>query len=98
MFTVIIIMLAGMGLGYVLRAGRFAFVRCAVTVLVWLLLFLLGVEVGTNPRVVGGIGRLGAEAAVLAVAGVLGSAVMAWVLYRVVRGSRDDDGDGGQRA
>ena len=96
MFTVIIIMLAGMGLGYVLRAGRFAFVRRAVTVLVWL--FLLGVEVGTNPRVVGGIGRLGAEAAVLAVAGVLGSAVMAWVLYRVVHGARDDDGNGGQRA
>ena len=32
-------MLAGMGLGYVLRAGRFAFVRRAVTVLVWLLFF-----------------------------------------------------------
>lgn len=97
MFTVILIMLAGMALGYVLRAGRFVTVRRAVTVLVWVLLFLLGVEVGTNPRVVSGIGRLGAEAAVLAVAGVLGSAVLAWVLYKVTRNQRDDDGYGERR-
>lgn len=89
MFTVIVIMLAGVALGYVLKAGRFVYVRRIVTVLIWVLLFLLGVEVGGNPRVVSGIGRLGVEAVVIAVAGVLGSSVLAWLLYRFVGDDRD---------
>lgn len=82
MFTVIVIMLAGVVLGYVLKAGRFVCVRRIVTVLIWVLLFLLGVEVGGNPRVINGIGQLGIEAVVIAVAGVLGSAGLAWIVYK----------------
>ena len=51
-------------------------------VLIWLLLFLLGVEVGGNPRIIQGIATLGAEALVLGVAGIVGSAVLAWTLWR----------------
>lgn len=82
MFTVILVMLTGMGLGFALKAGRFVFVRHIITVLIWVLLFLLGIEVGCNPRVIGGLGRLGVEALVLALAGVLGSVVLAWALYK----------------
>lgn len=82
MFTVIVIMLAGVVLGYVLKAGRSVCVRRIVTVLIWVLLFLLGVEVGGNPRVISGIGQLGVEAVVIAVAGVLGSAGLAWIVYK----------------
>lgn len=84
MFTVVLIMLAGVGVGLVSR-GRFTcFVSRAVTALIWLLLFLLGVEVGCNPTVVSSLRQLGVEALVLAAAGTLGSAVFALLLWRIV--------------
>lgn len=84
MFTVIIIMCAGIVFGFLSRGRLSGFVRRVITVLIWSLLFLLGVEVGGNPRVVGALGSLGVEAFVVSVAGVLGSAVLAWLLYKYV--------------
>ena len=52
MFTVICLMLSGAVVGFLLRRWRMPFVSRVVTALVWVLLFLLGVEVGGNPRVV----------------------------------------------
>ncbi len=82
MFTVMLFMIAGFCLGLVLRRKRMPFIARFVTILVWLLLFLLGVEVGGNPRVVGSLGSLGVEAIVLALSGVLGSALLCKVLFR----------------
>lgn len=82
MFTVMLFMIAGVSLGIALRRRRLPRISAIVTVLVWLLLFLLGVEVGGNPRVVGSLGSLGVEALVLAVAGALGCAVLCKVLFR----------------
>ena len=45
MFTVMLFMIAGFCLGLVLRRKRMPFIARFVTILVWLLLFLLGVEV-----------------------------------------------------
>ena len=58
-------------------------------VLIWILLFLLGVEVGVNPRVVGSLGSLGVEAAVIAVFAVLGCGVLCRLLFK---GERTGDG------
>ena len=71
-----------MAVGWLLR-GRFSkAVEKAINVLIWLLLFLLGVEVGGNERIVNGIATLGLEALLLAVAGCAGSALLAWALWR----------------
>ncbi len=81
MFWIVAIMLGGMGTGWMLR-GRFTKdVGKAINVLIWLLLFLLGVEVGCNQRIIDGIATLGLEALLLAVAGCAGSALLAWVLW-----------------
>lgn len=83
MFTVILLMLAGVGVGFLLR--RFARIKTqgVITVLIWLLLFILGVEVGSNERIIGALHTLGAEALLLAAGSVLGSAVAAWGVWKL---------------
>lgn len=81
MFTVILVMLSGMLLGRLLRNRRMAFLPRVVMFLIWVLLFLLGVEVGANPEIISNLKSLGVEAFVLAVAGTFGSAVLAWALW-----------------
>lgn len=49
--------------------------------------FLLGVEVGANPEIVASLKLLGLEAVVIAVAGTLGSVLLAWALWRYVERS-----------
>ena len=93
------IMLCGIGAGYLLRNRKMSFIGRVITALIWVLLFLLGIEVGANPRIVNGLQTLGLEAIVLTIAGSLGSAVFAWALWRYVssRGAKavvkDKSGD-----
>lgn len=49
MFTVILIMLCGIVVGRLLRGRVLSFVPRVITFLIWLLLFLLGIEVGAIP-------------------------------------------------
>ena len=82
MFTVILLMLCGMAAGRFLRGRGRSVVSRAITFLIWLLLFLLGIEIGADPRVVGSLGSLGVEAVLLAVFAVLGCAVLCRLLFR----------------
>lgn len=54
-----------------------------VTWLIWLLLFLLGIEVGSNEMIVRSLPTLGVEALLLSTAATLGCCVLAWALWRV---------------
>lgn len=54
-----------------------------VTRLIWLLLFLLGIEVGSNEMIVRSLPTLGVEALLLSSAATLGCCVLAWMLWRV---------------
>lgn len=53
------------------------------TWLIWLLLFLLGIEVGSNEMIVRSLPTLGVEALLLSSAATLGCCVLAWMLWRV---------------
>lgn len=85
-------MLSGMAVGFLLRKRQLRVVPHAVTVLIWLLLFLLGVEAGSNPQVVHGISDLGLEALWLSMTGVAGTVLAAWALWRWVGGSKKKGG------
>lgn len=61
-----------------------------VTWLIWLLLFLLGIEVGSNERIISALPTLGVEALVLSVAATLGSCLLAWGLWKIVRKDESD--------
>lgn len=54
-----------------------------VTWLIWLLLLLLGIEVGSNEMIVRSLPTLGVEALLLSSAATLGCCVLAWALWRV---------------
>jgi uncharacterized membrane protein YbjE (DUF340 family) len=85
MFIVIGCMITGIVSGFLLRRYRLRFIHRLIMTLIWLLLLLLGVEVGANETVIRQFGNLGFEAFLLAFAGTLGSVVFAWFLWLVVR-------------
>lgn len=88
MFTVIGLMLAGMLAGYVLRRKRLAVIQPAITVLIWALLYLLGVEVGGNEAIINSLHTLGMEAAVMTIGGTLGSVTAALLLWKALARGR----------
>lgn len=81
MFTIILLMLTGMLAGFLFRRKRLTGISKIITLLIWLLLFLLGNEVGGNEAIVKGLHTLGIEAAVLTLAAVTGSVLGAWGLW-----------------
>ena len=81
MLIVVSLMLCGIAVGYMLRNKNTRIVSRIITVLIWLLLFLLGIEVGSNPRIVMGMQTLGIEALVLTIGGAVGTILCAWLLW-----------------
>ena len=81
MFIVILIMMAGIAAGRLLRHRRMSGLGKITNALIWVLLFLLGVEVGGDDRIVSGIADLGLEAVAISVVGVAGSALLASGLW-----------------
>ena len=81
MLIVVSLMLCGIAVGYMLRNKNTRIVSRIITVLIWLLLFLLGIEVGSNPRIVDGMQTLGIEALVLTIGGAVGTTLCAWLLW-----------------
>lgn len=81
MFTIIGIMFTGMLIGYLLRNKRLTWIHKVITALIWLLLFLLGIDVGSNEAIVKGLHAIGLEAAVITLAAVIGSTLLSWMLW-----------------
>ena len=84
MLIIVSIMLCGIGLGYLLRGRNTAAISKIITVLIWALLFLLGIAVCTNPKIIGGLQNLGVEALVLTIGGSVGSILASWWLWNHV--------------
>lgn len=81
MFIIIGIMLTGMLVGYLLRSKRLTWIHKIITFLIWLLLFLLGIDVGGNETIMKGLHTLGLEALIITLAAVVGSTLLAWGLW-----------------
>ncbi len=84
MFIVIGIMLAGVLIGYLLRNQKIAWIHKVITLLIWALLFLLGIEVGQNDAIIKGLHNIGFEAAAITLASVIGSTLFAWGLWCLI--------------
>lgn len=85
MFTVLLIMAFGIALGYIFRKQK-RLVKLADKLTMWaifLLLFLLGIAIGANDVIVKNLPVLGLKALIIALGGVLGSVLLAWVAYRI---------------
>ena len=84
MFTIIGLMLTGILLGYLLRKRDLKKIHQIITLLIWLLLFILGIEVGSNEQIIKGLHTIGLEAVILTLGGTLGSVIAAWAVWRAL--------------
>lgn len=82
MLKIIACMIAGIGIGWLLRRHQLSFISKAITFVTWALLFSLGAEIGGNEELLMSFGQLGLEAAGVTIAAVAGSVLMAWLLWR----------------
>ena len=90
MFTVIGIMFGGIALGYLLRKQSLSWINRAIMTLIWLLLFLLGIEVGQNEQIIRSLPTLGMEAFIIAIVCVLGSCLTAWGLWKYTNRRKEE--------
>ena len=84
MFTVIIIMFAGIALGYLFRHKKILQkLDKPISYTIYALLFILGFSVGGNNEIINNLPSLGGQALLLAFAGTLGSVLAAWLVYKL---------------
>jgi uncharacterized membrane protein YbjE (DUF340 family) len=86
MLTVVLIMTAGIALGYFIR-NRKHIVRISDSLTMWaiyLLLFLLGVAIGTNKTIVKNLPVLGLKALLISIGGIVGSVLLALIVYHLL--------------
>lgn len=82
MFKIVAIMLCGVMVGYLLRNKSLGFVPRLITIAIWVLLFLLGIAVGLNDAILNNLDTIGLQAFILSIGGIVGSVILAWVVYR----------------
>lgn len=85
MLVLFAVIFGGIVTGRLLSSRRLAFVPRFITFVIWALLFLLGLEVGSDPAVVNGMATLGLTALVIFAFSVAGSIAASWLLWRCIR-------------
>jgi len=85
MIYLIMTMAAGIAFGFLARrVRRLTHIGKAISVTIYVMLFFLGVKIGSDEHILSNLSALGLQALVLAVAGVAGSVLAAFVLYRIL--------------
>jgi len=84
MITVLIMMTAGIGIGLISRKMPFVIKtnEKLVSAAIYLLLFLLGVSVGTNKQVISSLHNLGLQALLITLGATMGSILVCWFIYK----------------
>jgi len=85
MLPVLLLMTLGFVLGYVLRnKNKFIqFSNKATTLIIYALLFLLGIGVGLNKTIVSNMTTIGLQAILITFGAVLGSLIFAYITYKL---------------
>lgn len=85
MLTVILIMTTGIIIGYFFRSRK-KIIKAINKSTLWIilvLLFFMGVSVGSNHVVMDNLDTIGLRGVQLALATILGSVIMAWLVYQL---------------
>ena len=87
-----IVMLSGILIGYILRNIRAipALVSKINIYIIFLLLFVMALSVGSNPQVIQGLGTLGLLGIAISVVSIAGSVFLSWIVYRHLFKKEDD--------
>ena len=94
MFIVIAMMFSGIAFGYLMRRYRFTHISKITIFFIWILLFVLGVEVGCNPHIIKSLHTLGLEALFIAVMSTMGSVIAAMLLWKSVKKKEEKSNEG----
>lgn len=93
MFGVMIVMLSGILIGYILRNIRAipALVSKINIYIIFLLLFVMGLSVGSNPQVIQGLGTLGLLGIAISVVSIAGRRIFIMDLFTVTYSKKKND-------
>lgn len=84
MFSIVMTMLAGVLIGHFLRNGkRVENIEKSTSITIFVLLFVLGLSVGSNNVIIDNLGRFGWQAAVIAMLGMGGSIIAARIVFQL---------------
>ncbi|MCK5029546.1 MAG: LysO family transporter [Bacteroidales bacterium] len=83
MITVLILMTAGILIGWLLhKKEKFLKISSKITNwAIYLLLFLLGLSVGTNEKILSNFHKIGYQSILITVFAVIGSVLVSWLTY-----------------
>ncbi len=87
MVAILLFLLAGIVGGYLIR-HRHRILNILQKMIIWsifLLLFSLGISVGNDPMIISSLPHLGLSALFLTLAGVAGSIILAYALWKFIR-------------
>ena len=82
-------MFGGIIFGYLMRRHRLTHISRLATGFIWVLLFVLGIEVSSNPNIRNSLHTLGIEALFIAVMSTMGSVIAAMLLWKSVKKNED---------
>ena len=88
MLILFAVLFGGILTGRLLRRRPLRALGSVITFIIWLLLFMLGTEVGGNEEVMRSLATLGVQALVLCTGALAGSIACAWLLWRSIGGRR----------
>lgn len=77
-------MILGALLGWTLRKKNLSFISPVTMTLVCLLLFILGIQIGSNKEAIRELGTLGVPTVVITVFAMAGSILMGWLLWKIM--------------
>ncbi len=77
-------MIVGVLFGWILRNKKLAFISPTTMTLVCILLFVLGVQIGSNKQAIKELGTLGVPTILITVCAMGGSIVMGWLLWKIM--------------
>ena len=91
MIYLILTMAAGILLGFLARKNRhLSHLGKAISLTIYVMLFFLGVKIGSDDMILSNLSDLGLQALVLAIAGITGSVLAAFILYRSMFRNKSD--------
>jgi uncharacterized membrane protein YbjE (DUF340 family) len=85
MTTVLLLMLAGICIGFAIHRYP-AIIRINEKLITWaiyLLLFLLGISVGLNKTIIQNLNKIGLQAITITIGAITGSVLTLWLIYRL---------------
>ncbi len=84
MFTVVSIMLVGVVAGYLFKRVDFLQrIEQSISLTIFVLLFVLGISVGSNPLIVDNLWNFGWQAALFALCAIAGSVLASFMVFRL---------------